>query len=578
MVGVDIGSALIKVLRVTGSQSNPTVQGYSVLDYEGDERKLPELLQQAFSQANVSSKDEVYVGISGNGIVDERLLSNSELPKNLMDAKIISYLGKNIQKLTGYQSKDIYWDYSKSDSGIKLYFSKKKNIDDVLVIFNKANLKISGVVNKDLMINSLFRYFHNIESKKYAACFDFGFSSVKFFIIEDGVLVNQSMCDIGGGQLINDIADKYRVTHDEAKTIILEDGMGYSDYYNVILEPFYQNLVNQLQGSVRLSYQNAEISEFDEIRVMGGLVKLRGFVDYLRDNLSRSVDVLNPFESYVFKGSKVDGANLIDDSPLLINSLAVTAYRKNVYPNLFPWQSAFIKKEKDDYLRKAFMAALLGAGLSYGLYSYASDKMDQLTEDNDLLKQKIALTKEETEKFKNVQSEIEHVQANINTLQSLDSKRVVLVDALKAIVKSVPDNLYITQMVKDEKNGLIIEGKTLDATIASNFMRALKTSGWFSDVSIVSFSANKSENSGDAAAAVAKNGDGYGHFVITANFLDKKSESQVISPAGLNVISLSTPPQPSQVKDENTNLNTDSVQKPNTTNSVLNGDTHAQPK
>lgn len=518
VVGVDIGSTLIKVLKLSGEGAELCVEGYAVVEYESSE-DLKDKIKEALTTANVNKKNEIYLGISGDDVIQEKTVQKKDfLPRHIPDAKIYKHISTNIQKLTTYQAKDVYWDYVSDDQKITVFFVRKKQVETNLNLLNSAaDAGVSALVLPENMVNSLVPFFYNGIRNDLTAYFDFGSTSCQFYIFENKVMVSHSSISLGGENLLQSIMATYGVSYEDAKNIYISNGAGYDSYQEDVLKPFFQQLLQSLLGSIRVSYLANEIYDFKQVLVSGGLAKTQGIIQFFKENLTTSVSLFNPFGGFRF--GAIDSDSLDEDAPFLITALANALYKNNKYLNLLPWRDEVLKVEKDTFKKKMLVAGIVGLGFSYVAYMYGDSYINSSSADNSYVQQNINDVDSKINSLKDVRLKINRIQGSIKSIQNVNQQRSYLVAVLNAIVESTPVDIYLTKIDKS-KNVYTFYGKAPDPQVVSGFMRTLKSSGWFTNVFMSSYEAYKADANADS---LNTQGDNFGSFIVTADFQDRNA-------------------------------------------------------
>ncbi len=162
--------------------------------------------------------------------------------------------------------------------------------------------------------------------------------------------------------------------------------------------------------------------------------------------------------------------------------------------NLRSW-----REEKNEEAQKSFMTSLiLTFLLAGGGVFILGEYFDQQTSRQDV---RIQFLKVEIDQLKTKIQEIENLKklkakrlARLNTIQTLQGSRPLIVRYFDELIRVLPEKLYYTSLVRSGEK-LIINGLANRNQNVSELMRNLNGSQWFGEPNLTTVGARESDRS-----------------------------------------------------------------------------------
>lgn len=179
--------------------------------------------------------------------------------------------------------------------------------------------------------------------------------------------------------------------------------------------------------------------------------------------------------------------------------------------NLRPWREE-LRAER----QKQFIAMLVGVLLAAGLlfFLWHSDVESQITDQkarNAYLTTSMQTLDKKIAEIKQLKSQREKLLSRMQVIQDLQGTRPVIVRVFDELVKTLPEGLYYTNLVR-KGNDLSINGMAESNNRISGLMRNFESSDWFA-----------SPNLKDVKAAKE---DGHNAFDMTVKQVTPAAEDQ----------------------------------------------------
>lgn len=532
IIGVDIGSTSIKVLKLSKLGQNIRIDGYAIApltlgatlgDGSMDPEEIVRKIKQAIQQLGVNSKTPVAFSF-----LSSQVLSNeASFAKELTALEIEQQISNNLGKYTNSYGNDYHYDFvaigespDSTDQKYTIVSIKNDEINQKIQVIEQAGLIPKVAAVDDYAIQKVFPYVSSRFNDEHPiAVVDIGSSQTTFMLVKNGSIVHSETKRFGAESLISAITSRYNCSADEAENIIENGGEDYENYED-ILANFHKTVCDEIELSARYS-EDEFISEYAEVYVSGGAANTEGLIPYLTEHLRTTVSKLNPF-STMLVNPKIDDLQLRKDAPVLLTALGLALYNIESGLNLLPWREELVREQKRTYLTGAVIAILAGCGLTFGAWTYYQQ---DLSSNNDANLEVMSVTKQadqRLEELKDVTAKREQMIKRMELIQGLQSQRPVVVSLVNSVVQDLPPNAYLKNFSKD-KDSFSFEGKASDATVVAEFMRSLKKTGWFTNIFMSSYIAYVEPTEQKVTGGNTPE-DKYGSFIVTADLLQKHDD------------------------------------------------------
>ncbi len=295
-VGVDVGNFSVKVAQLSRKGDILTIEGlgYSLIDHNNSDG-ITEAIKAACLEAKLSHK-KVNASIASQGAVVRYLL----LPQ-MNDDDLARAMEFEIERYVPFDKASIVSDYlvlkEKSDKKnvkILLVAARKEYVDARVKTLKDAGLEPEVMTIDSLVLKNVFDINYPEKKSKTVGILNVGAKTSNVNIVRDSVLYFMRDIQLGGDSITHLLKEKLDIdlaTAEKTK----HDLKGTDKEKFEIIEPVLGNLLNE----VYLSFDYYE-SEFgmvvDEVLLCGGSAPLEFLANFLKENLNRSVSVLNPFQ------------------------------------------------------------------------------------------------------------------------------------------------------------------------------------------------------------------------------------------------------------------------------------------
>ncbi|MCW8410053.1 pilus assembly protein PilM [Legionella sp. PATHC035] len=332
ILGIDITSTSVKVLEISGQEGDLVVENYGreVLPsnaMDGNTIKdidvVSRCIKKVIDRLNTPCK-QVALAVPDAAIISKVIQINEGLNDEEMEELIVTEADKYIP----YPIDEINLDFE-----ILGHSEKNPHMLDVLIVASRAenvNQRVETAVRAglDAIVIDVESYAVERAAQQIAkdlpasgqdktiAIIDVGASYTHLFVLQGMKLVYSREEKFGGKQLIESIAEHYKMTLEQA-TLAKENGELPEDYEKEVLEPFKEDILLQIKRTLQFFYSTSQDGDVDHILLAGGLAKLPGLVSLVQERLGMSTTIANPF-SYMTPGKMMNLDAINNDAPSLM--------------------------------------------------------------------------------------------------------------------------------------------------------------------------------------------------------------------------------------------------------------------
>ncbi len=325
VIGIDIGSSSLKIVQVKKERGRAVLQTYGELGL-GPYSKLsigqiaalnPEqyasIILDLLKEANISSTKgglAIPLKLSLINVIDIPKVEERD-QRNVIELEARKYIPVSISEVTlDYsiipQLEDSSLEFIEPDDDAKAQEEELKKRQKVLLV--AIHNQVLNNYSKIVQDSKLNIQFFEVEAFATArACLggerapvmivDMGASSVKIYIIDNGILLSSHTINRGGQEMTFSISKGLGVPFDHAEH--LKRSLGKT---NIAEEEKIRELVNMHEEyilselkTVLTVFQKNKNETISKIILTGGASLLDGFADKIQKNFSCELEISNPF-------------------------------------------------------------------------------------------------------------------------------------------------------------------------------------------------------------------------------------------------------------------------------------------
>lgn len=520
LIGIDIGSTSIKFLELTGNNDVYRIDKFAVIPLsEGlvvdkiieKPDEVGAVLKRILQSQKPATKNIAFSLPMSSTNVSRVLFDESRDDQQIAD-EILS----NLTKYTELPLSEVRVDYQIqiSEAGkkeVEVLFAKNDAVDSRDDIFKNLNLVPVIATIETVAIENAFKYLSPDATNQSIALFDIGHLTTSMYVMRKGKINTSRELDIGGSHFTQAIQNFYSVSTEDAESY-KERGYDDENYKSVIIEPFFQSIGDEFLQALNL-YESNNSDSISRIIISGGTSNTDGLIEFLNSYLSREVEIADPFRNVQISPS-IDAYSLRLNASTLLVAFGLALCKVGSVANLLPWRDEIREEKNKTYIKGALFAALVGALVGLGGYSFYKQVENQQIGANSLILETTAKYQAKIDEMKDVSNRRAIMIERMKLIQDLQTQRPVMVSVLNSTVSLMPQEMFLTAMSR-EGNSFIFQGKARDATVVADYLRKLKASGWFDFTFMNSFVAY--EPPVDAGEIKLNKEMTYGSFIITAD-------------------------------------------------------------
>lgn len=318
VLGIDISSSTIKAVQLRRKRGKAILETYGEISlgpYAGVEsgratklstEKISEALGDLIRESKITAKEcGVAVPLSSSLLKVIKVPAASEKQlKDIIPIEARKYVPVPMTEvLLDWNVIPNEESYSEDDGA-----SKPKEIEVMLVAIHKEIINMyQNVLSQNNLESSffeieLFSTTRSVLSRgiKPVMIFDFGVSTTKLYIVEEGVIKTSHIVNRGSQDLTLALSKSLGISFDEAEDSKRVSGLagkkeddenGFSESTSAILEYIYSEVER-----VITDYQTKYNKSISKIVLSGGGVLLKNIVDRTSEKFKIEIELANPFK------------------------------------------------------------------------------------------------------------------------------------------------------------------------------------------------------------------------------------------------------------------------------------------
>lgn len=329
IIGVDVTSTSVKMVEIVRQQGLFHLKNYGieplsrglVVDREvKDTEGVGDAVNHLARSLNLSSKT-VATAVSGASVISKIIEMDTAMSDTDREARI----RLDADQYIPYPLSEVNLDFEvlgpaadEGKSRVLLVASRSENVNQRVEIMTIGGFDTKVVDVESYAIERAFQLI--VDSlpgqPQNVALVDIGHSQTTLYIAKDGNFVYSREQLFGGGQLTENIQNRYGLTYEEAmtnkKNMTLPD-----DYQSDVLMPFLDSLVQQITRSLQFYFSSSQSHQVDHILLSGGTASLPGLAMMVEQKLGSRTSIANPFANMTID-SQVNTGTLMVDAPSLM--------------------------------------------------------------------------------------------------------------------------------------------------------------------------------------------------------------------------------------------------------------------
>jgi type IV pilus assembly protein PilM len=338
LLGVDVSTTSVKVLELGRSGSGYAVESYAVeplpdgavVDKEfRDAGALGQALARAVKRSGSRLK-HCAMAVSSSIIIARTLRLSSKLSEVELEGQV----KVEADQFIPYNLEDVSLDFqilgdNETNPGmldVHVVASRREHIDSRVAIAEAAGLDLQLVDVEAYAVerttNLMLEQIEDRLRRPVVAVVDVGATATIVYVLSQGqgVIYTREL-DFGGRVLTEQIMRRYELDWAEAGRQKVQGGLP-ADYAATVLEPFKQDMVDQVQRLLQYFYATRPQANIDQIFLGGGCASVQGVDRMLQEATGTPVVIANPFKGMSI-GKRINQERFLNDVPATLPAVGL---------------------------------------------------------------------------------------------------------------------------------------------------------------------------------------------------------------------------------------------------------------
>lgn len=337
-LGIDLSPSAIKLVELSQNSKGYQVEALAMEPLpEGsmEERNPSDLdqiaaaLKRAVKNSGTSLKQAI-LAVPTTSVVTRTITMPSDFGEEEIEANIQIEAAQYIP----FPLEDIHLDfqvlgYTKGNESIQdvmIVASRRENVDLREDVLREAGLKTVIVDVEAYALENLFPLIRDDlpaapakdktgpDAEPRTAIVDIGGAVTTLYVFQGERVIFTREQSFGGDQLIQSIADNYGLPRDRAE-MAMRSGELAEDYPTTILEPFKQDVAEQIGNALQFFFAASHYNSVDNLVLVGGGGMTPGLEKLVTSVVGIPAVIGNPFE-HMKTAKRINRRNLLRDAPL----------------------------------------------------------------------------------------------------------------------------------------------------------------------------------------------------------------------------------------------------------------------
>ena len=331
LLGVDIGSASVKVLELSESNGSHWVESYAleamppnaVVDGNiSDIGGVGEALKRVRARSGSRTRRAV-TAVAETSVIARTIA----LDASLSDQGILAHIAADADRYVPYPLDEVSMDFEvrglseehPERAEVLLVACRRSDVDRLCAVLRGAGLEPAVVEPEAQAVERVFELleprFDRQVGEVVMAMANVGAMATNLWVLVDGRVVF-SRAQALGHRRIADAIQERRSLSDQGAPGAAREGHPTLDLDESVARPFIEETTRHLSRSLRFFCTSTHYSDVDRILLIGGAAAVRGLPEALQNALQAPTVLSDPFAGMALS-SRVDAAKLAADAPAL---------------------------------------------------------------------------------------------------------------------------------------------------------------------------------------------------------------------------------------------------------------------
>lgn len=337
MLGIDISTTTVKLLELVRSGNWLRVDSYAVEPLPPTavvDKTIAEVavvgaaIERAVRRSRTKNTTAA-VAVSGSSVITKIV----NMQAGLSDAELEVQLEVDADQHIPFPLDEVAIDFEVLGESLEdtdmmevvLAASRTEVVDNCVAALDVAGLTAKVVDVEAFALNNVIGMMmedglvgsdDDDDEEETIAIADIGSSAFTFSVIQDMVTIYSRSQPFGGAQLTERIQHQYGISYEDAGIAKKRGGLP-SNYGPEVLEPFKEEMVQQIERAQQFFFSSSTANRVDHLVLAGGCASIPGMAKLAGDRLSVQTTIANPFAN-MKASSRVDGNRLLKEAPTML--------------------------------------------------------------------------------------------------------------------------------------------------------------------------------------------------------------------------------------------------------------------
>ena len=335
LVGIDIGSATVKLLQLSRSGSRYRVDYYAieplpvgaVVDKQvSDVEAVGDVIRRLLTRSRCKSKYAA-AAVAGSAVITKVI----SMPANLGD-EMESQVELEAANHIPYPIDEVNLDFEvigplpdhENVSEVLLVASRSENVENRVTALEIGGLTARVIDVEKLSLENAFGLLAtnmDIADDCIVALVECGVHAMSLHVVRKKHIFYSRAQDFGGEKMTEKIMSRYGLSREDAE--LTKRGSAMQEAYEVeVLEPFKEAMAQQVGRLLQFFYAGSEFGSVDLVVLAGGCASIPGVADTVEGFLGIPTVAANPLEKMVLS-RRVRAKELAKDAPALMTAVGL---------------------------------------------------------------------------------------------------------------------------------------------------------------------------------------------------------------------------------------------------------------
>lgn len=330
IVGIDIGSSAVKIVRLRESRGTYHLENIGILPIDPetivdntimDSPAVVTAIQSLLGAMKIKSK-RVASSVSGHSVIIRKI----SLPL-MTEAELESSIQWEAEQYIPFDISEVNIDFQilgpdakdPSQMNVLLVAAKKDFVDDYTTVFAEAGLEPVVMDIDCFAVENMFDYNYGFVDGEVIALIDMGASATSVNVLKGETSVFTRDIQTGGNLLSEELQKRLGVSSEEAERAKLGDrdiADVDPDAVDEILSDAIENLVQEIQRSLDFFTATSSEDRVTKVYLTGGASGSEKVREILEERLGIDTEIVNPFRNVTVNEKEFDGDYLNAIGPM----------------------------------------------------------------------------------------------------------------------------------------------------------------------------------------------------------------------------------------------------------------------